>query len=358
MRFLFIVQGEGRGHMTQAISLADMLRSEGHQVVHVLVGKSERREIPQFFYHKIKSEVTLFESPNFVVDGQNKKISISRTIFYNAFKLGTFIKSLKTIHLKVKSTDPDVIVNFYDLMSGLYSLLYKPKVNYICVGHQFLLNHPEFQFPKGFKLDKYLMKINTAVTSFNAKKYLALSFRPMRDLPDKKLYVVPPLLRAEVTNLIAEDNNYILGYMLNSGYAEDIEKWHKANPEIELHFFWDKKDAPETLQITPKLAFHKINDIKFLEMMSKCKAYSSTAGFESICEAMYLGKPIMMVPTYGHFEQACNAIDGSISGAGFGSETFNLTSLVNYIPKHIDKSKEFRKWADSSKSKFLELLTK
>ena len=74
----------------------------------------------------------------------------------------------------------------------------------------------------------------------------------MRDLPNKKLYVVPPLLRPEVTKLIPENYNYILGYMLNSGYAGDIEKWHRANPEIELHFFWDKKDAPETLQVTPK----------------------------------------------------------------------------------------------------------
>ena len=36
-----------------------------------------------------------------------------------------------------------------------------------------------------------------------------------------------------------------------------------------------------------------------------CKAYASTAGFESVCEAMYLGKPILMVPA--HIEQDCNA---------------------------------------------------
>ena len=44
LRFLFIVQGEGRGHLTQALSLADMLRRHGHEVVEVLVGKSHGRE--------------------------------------------------------------------------------------------------------------------------------------------------------------------------------------------------------------------------------------------------------------------------------------------------------------------------
>lgn len=39
MKILFIVQGEGRGHLTQAISMEKLLRSNGHEVVEVLVGK-------------------------------------------------------------------------------------------------------------------------------------------------------------------------------------------------------------------------------------------------------------------------------------------------------------------------------
>ena len=39
MKFLFIVQGEGRGHLTQAITLEDMLQRNGHEVVEVLVVK-------------------------------------------------------------------------------------------------------------------------------------------------------------------------------------------------------------------------------------------------------------------------------------------------------------------------------
>jgi uncharacterized protein (TIGR00661 family) len=206
-------------------------------------------------------------------------------------------------------------------------------------------------------MDHWLMNIYTSIIALHARKLLALSFRPMSNVPEKKLYVVPPLLRPEVTRLIPEKQNYILGYILNSGYAEDVKKWHESNPDIELHFFWDKTDVPEELFITDKLVLHKLNDTKFLDLMSKCAGFSSTAGFESICEAMYLGKPIMMVPTYGHFEQACNALDASIAGAGFKSDTFNLTALQDYIPKHKDVSVEFRKWADSSKSQFLNLLT-
>ena len=33
MKFLFIVQGEGRGHLTQAITLEEILRRNDHEVV-------------------------------------------------------------------------------------------------------------------------------------------------------------------------------------------------------------------------------------------------------------------------------------------------------------------------------------
>lgn len=48
MRVLFIVQGEGRGHLTQAISMEKLLRSNGHEVVEVLVGKVNPEDSPVF----------------------------------------------------------------------------------------------------------------------------------------------------------------------------------------------------------------------------------------------------------------------------------------------------------------------
>lgn len=357
MKFLFIVQGEGRGHMTQAITLSNILRNAGHDVVEVLIGKSARREVPGFFYSKIGAPVTPIESPNFLVDSKNKKIKISSTILYNLIKLRTFIRSLKTIHSKVKSSKPDVIVNFYDLLAGIYVGVYKPKVKFICIGHQYLLLHPEFHFPRGHRSDKIMLRVNTWLASLRAQKYLALSFKQMVDIPEKKIYVVPPLLREELKSLEISKEGFIHGYMLNSGYAEDIERWHNSHPDITIHFFWDRKDVPKEYKVKENLVYHQIDDVKFLDYMRRCDGYSSTAGFESICEAMYLGKPIMMVPTYGHFEQLCNAHDAVIAGAGIHREHFDLTALLEYIPHHKDITLVFRNWADSSTQKFLQLLT-
>lgn len=356
MRFLFIVQGEGRGHMTQAISLQEILIRNGHEVVEVLVGKSPRREIPRFFFDKIKCSIKSYESPNFVMSKDNKSLLLFRSVFYNLRKFGTFIQSMNFIANRIKETQADVVINYYELLAGFTYLFFKPKAPYYCIGHQYLLLHPSFVFPQGKTFDKWLLNTNTRLTSFRAKKFLALSFVEMPDKPDKKIYVVPPLLRKEVLEAQTGNKNFILGYMLNAGYAEEIIRWHKNHPEREVHFFWDKKEAPEDLEVHPNLYFHKISDVKFLQYMKDCAAFSSTAGFESVCEAFYMQKPIMMVPTGNHFEQNCNAFDAERAGAGVWDFEFNLDLLLDLMTKY-QKSEVFPVWVRKAEQKFIGILT-
>lgn len=356
MRFLFLVQGEGRGHMTQAITLSNMLQENGHQVVGVIIGKSKRREIPGFFFQKINAEVKSVESPNFIIGKKNKKVKVLRTIIYNAFRVANFIRSLKDIDQEIKTKKPDVIINFYELLCGLYYLQYKPAIRQVCIGHQYLLKHHNFVFPKGHYLDKFFLSLNTRVTSARAHSYLALSFTEMDSIPEKKLFVVPPLIRQEVLDLSPQKKDYILGYILNSGYSDEIIRWHKSNNNTELHFFWDLKDAVEETKISNTLSFHKISDVKFLQYLKDCKGYASTAGFESICEAMYLGKPILMIPTAGHFEQKCNALDASRADAGIVRNQFDLSALVEYSNSFKENTK-FKAWVKKSRKLFLNHLT-
>ena len=81
--------------------------------------------------------------------------------------------------------------------------------------------------------------------------------------------------------------------------------------------------------------------------MAGCKAYASTAGFESVCEAMYLGKPLMMVPA--HIEQECNAYDAMQSGAGISDDSFNLDRLLQFAETYRPDP-NFRNWAESAES--------
>lgn len=358
MKFIFIVQGEGRGHMTQAIALQNLILKHGHEVCAVMVGKSKRREIPAFFFEHIQAEIIPFESPNFVTSKDNKTIKLGRTIVHNLLKTKRFYGNLKKIDAVVKAKKPDVYVNFYDFLGGLYFQWFNPKIPLICVGHQYLLEHPDFVFPKNInKMAKFWYFMNTKITSHGAVKKLALSFREMPDCAKKNIIVVPPLLRDEVKNTQPSTNDYLLVYMVNAGYSDDIIAWHNNNLDTAIELFCDRKDMPDKTVIDGNLTFNQLNDEVFLNKMKDCKAYASTAGFESICEAMFLGKPVLMIPPQGHFEQMCNAQDAILAGAGIQANEFDLTQLLQYVPNYNNSSQDvFKKWVNSAEDYFVKIL--
>jgi UDP:flavonoid glycosyltransferase YjiC (YdhE family) len=82
--------------------------------------------------------------------------------------------------------------------------------------------------------------------------------------------------------------------------------------------------------------------------MASCKGLVCTAGFESVCEAMYLDKPVMMVPVKGHYEQYCNALDSSRIGAGIYAEEFDLARISGCVDQYKkEKNVAYREWVDS-----------
>lgn len=357
MKFLFLVQGEGRGHMTQAIILSKILTSNGHEVVHTFIGKSDRRSIPNYFFEKIKSIVEPISSPNFILDKDNKALKLAKSVFYNIRFIGTYKKSLAQIHQKVKETKPDAVINFYEILGGLYFRFYHPRnIKHICIGRPFLTNHPDFPFEPERTIEKGLYILNNKITSQNCDKYLALSFRPYDPIRIENTVVVPPLIKDEIKTSKSFHEDFMLGYIVNDGYADEIISWHEDHKELIIHCFWDRKNMSETYKPHENLTFHLINDKLFNDLMRRCKGFISTGGFESICEAMHLRKPVMMVPVEGQYEQTCNAIDGKIAGAGIKASSFNISKFIDYLPNHVPNN-NFHSWVENAESIFLEELT-
>ncbi len=67
---------------------------------------------------------------------------------------------------------------------------------------------------------------------------------------------------------------------------------------------------------------------RFLGLMAGCRAVATTAGFESVAEAAWFGKPLLVVPVEGHYEQLLNAVDAVRHGFAIGDGSFDLTPGV------------------------------
>lgn len=354
MKYLFVVQGEGRGHLTQAISLKQMLESNGHEVVSVMVGCSRKRVIPEFFKQKIETDIISFQSPNFLPLPKEKRPFLLASIFYNLILLPVYIESIITIRKFINEKQPDIVVNFYELLCGLTYGIFRPSAPMVNIAHQYYFQTSNFKYTGKRKVQYALLNLYSYFTTLNAEKILALSFRNEESEQYEEITIVPPLIRNEIRIKQPSEGNYILGYLLNNGYVDELISWSELNPSEKLHFFWDKTQTENLVQMNGNLTMHSINDARFIRFMVGAKAYATTGGFESVCEAMYLNKPVLMVPS--HIEQECNVIDALKSNAGVSDNSFNLDVLINHLNNHKPNN-EFRYWVNAAESILLDELT-
>ena len=357
MRVAFFIQGEGRGHMTQALALKSILEDAGHEIVAAFMGENPERPIPQFFVDRFGGPIHTYLSPVFTMDPRQKGVRLGPTLINSLRQTPRYWSQGSTVHRELSAYSPNLLVNFYELLGSLYHAVFRPSVPLVAVGHQFLFFHPTLPTPKDQSFQVRMIRLHARLNSLNSDLRLGLSFTPLPSLPDKRVRIVPPLLREEVLQGKPTRGDHVLAYVLNPGYGEDLERWHAEHPEVALHCFWDKQDVPPAYSPHKNLTYHRLDDRKFLELLSTCRGFTSTAGFESVCEAAFWGKPVMVVPTRNHLEQRCNALDAQRAGVATWRDDFHLTDFVRSLGAGTPSAHEaFHRWVLSAPDSFIRLL--
>ena len=344
MKVLFTIQGDGRGHLTQALAVQRILLDAGHTIPAIFVGRQPDQEMPEFYASKAAAPITRYDSFAPITDKTNTRIHPLATLCYNLANVPRYWRNIGIIRDAILQHRPDVVLNFFEPLVGLCYLFHRPPVPLACVANQYLLLHPKYDFSPGKRVDRWLVQFWSRVTSIGARRRLALSLKPMANCPSG-MAVIPPLLRPEVLARDMKANEqFLLIYLLKAGFRDEIIAWHQKHPGVELHCFTDVPQEADAVPFNSTLTFHRISDEKFLDLMARCRAMVATGGYQTICEAMYLGKPILIVPVGNHYEQECNAHEGETIGAGLGANHFDLDRFMEYLPRHTADPASFRDW--------------
>ncbi len=358
MRVLFIVQGEGRGHLTQAISLAQILQASGHEVVGAWVNVAGEEAIPDFFADHFPAPFTPLPGPALVYNPETNVLDLKKTLWGMLGRMDVFRRSLRQLRDAIDAEKPDVVVNFFELLGGLTYGLYRPRVPMVCVGHQCMAFHAGFPFPPGRWLDRLAFKGLVHLNAWRATELFGLSFDEQPDEPQHRLRVMPPLLRREATGQYTQTSRkaFILAYTTQTGLISEMLKTHRIQPDVPIRYFHARANCPEE-RIDETLHYCQFDGPRYLQAMQHCRAVMTTAGFESVCEALYQGKPVQMRPQPNHYEQACNALDGQRAGAGMAVQTFDLPKLIAYLPVYQPAaSRQFRAWHATGSATFVSAL--
>jgi len=94
----------------------------------------------------------------------------------------------------VREARPDLIINFFEPLTGIYALTCRHRPPVVAVAHQFMYGHPDYVRAPGMRLQQLGMKWYVQLVGA-ASTRLALSLYEAPDLPKKHLTVCPPILR-------------------------------------------------------------------------------------------------------------------------------------------------------------------
>jgi len=337
--------------MTQAMAVKEMADAAGHQVVAVTLGVSSHRPVPAYFGSAMKVPVRQLPTLEFKYK-DSRAVSNTATLLSAVANLPKYAHLVRQLEEIAHAAQPDVLINFFEPIAAFYALTRRQRPPVVAIGHQFMFQHPGYVRTPQLWKQLWSMKLYARLLGARATK-LALSLYEAPDVPAKRILVGPPILRKQLFGLKPNPaGNFTLVYLLNHGYAGQIIRWSDAHPQTRLHCFYDKPDAPAEFEHSPALTFHKLDGEKFLRMMADCRNVVCTAGFESVSEAAWLGKPLLLVPVENHVEQMVNAMDAQQFGIALAETSFNLDRLAE-LPDQLP-TETFRAWLDSAPKKFFQ----
>ena len=359
MQVLFVVQGEGRGHPTQAISMAQLFQDARHQIVGAWVNVVEGRPVPAFFQEPFKAPSIALAGSLLVYNPQTNAIDAISTVRGILSNLGCYRRCLIYVRDAIEEFRPDVVVNIFELLGGLTFGIYRPDRPMVCVGHPCMAFHSVFPFPKGQWLSRLLFKALVRLNVWGTTKRWGLSVDEQPAMSAQRLRVMPTLLRRQLTARRrfskTESDSSVLAYTTQPSLQTEVLKAHQKRPEVLIRYFHPQTQT--TQKRTDTLEFNPINGQRYLDAIQCCQAVLTTAGFDSVYKALYLGKPVQMMPQPVHYAQACNALDGRRVGAGVAHHTFDSHRLIAYTITYDEMSSErFRKWHTKEHRRFVTAL--
>jgi uncharacterized protein (TIGR00661 family) len=330
--------------MTQALAVHQILSRSGHELAGVVVGRHGTRALPDYVVTAFPVSITQLESPGFVFRN-GRGVNMAATAWRTLAGHRTWRRSLAGLRAVVDGCHPDLVINFFEPLTGLLQATRPLNIPVVSVAHQHMIGRSTHPTPLSARADELGLRLFSDLVGCRSWK-LALSLYPAPDRPGHQMLVGPPLLRSELFGLQPTTGDYYLFYLVNHGYHEEIRAWQRANPYTVIHCFYDRPGAPEVETAGPNLTFHRLDGGKFLRLMAGCRAVATTAGFESIGEAAWLGKPVYLVPVEHHAEQEWNARDAAQAGLGVTDKRFNLDRLSS-LPTGYDYG-GFREWVGSA----------
>lgn len=301
VRIVYGVQSTGKGHLSRLLGLLPLFRREGHDLLVFVTG---RWDPPSYFLDALApTRYRRFAGVSMVEDGVGG-VSKRGTVKAFATRLPGLFHSFRRAQRLISVFNPDLIVSDFDPVTG--SPFVAPSVLKVGIGNHFTLARPGAAHPPGLKMERFNVRVVEKLFTSGLDVRIGCHFYPLDE------ETLPPILRPDALAYEPENRGHLLVYHAFPGLLEPIVDYAKRHPETPIVVYGYRsrpRGVPDSVRFE--------NDAnRFLADLATCDAFVGTAGFQTIAEAFYFGKKLVMQPIEGHYEQLWNAAEVERHGMG------------------------------------------
>jgi uncharacterized protein (TIGR00661 family) len=301
MRIVYGVVTTGMGHLSRTLALLPLFEAGNHELLLVTSGPGE---IPSFVSNALgRVRIERYTGLEMIEDGQGG-ISKRETLKLFTARLPGLLDELRRAHRTVTAFAPDLIVSDFDPITA--SPFVSPGVPKIGIG-----NHPAQRLPSaeqvpGQTLQRWKIDFVYKLFTVGLDHEVGCHFYPIDDA------CLPPILRPEILSVTPSNRGHVVVYHSFARFFGPIREFALRHPDVPIFAYGYTTPPP----FPPENVVFESDDTRFVDDLATCDAFVGTAGFQSISEAIYLGKKVAIQPIEGHYEQAWNADQVERHGLG------------------------------------------
>ncbi len=317
-RIFYGVTGEGRGHATRAHTLVEALRDQ-HEITLFAPAMAYDMLAPIY----AGSEVRVHRIPGLLFHYDSKgRIHYGRTGSAALRYIAGLDDQVAKLVATMKAESPDLVIT--DFEPSLPRAAHKLGIPYISVDHQhFLKVYDLGDLPLHLRLHAAFMSqwVGFYYRNQVASVVSSFYFPPLKP-HCHNVTQVGVLLKPEVIQAKPSHGDYLVAYLrrfLDPGVEHMLRGCGR-----EVRIYGLGAQPPRA-----NLSFHEIDPVAFVQDLAGSAALVSTAGNQLLGEALYLGKPALVMPERGNHEQEINAWFLERSGAG------KAIPMTEAQPRHL-----------------------
>lgn len=327
-RIIYALSGQGRGHASRVMAISDELRARGHEIVFCCGGTA--REILA-----LKEEPVIPVPPlRQVVEGN--EVRLLQTMQQNWKQILNLDQIVSTLAEEFSAYQPDLVITDFEAFS--HRAAARLGLPVISFNHQQIVTETRYHLPLKYRFDAMVTSLAIRlIVPKNPDHVLVTSFFYPDLRRPSNTTLVPPIIRPAVQRLTPTNGEHVLVYYNSTEGAEHVLQTLRS---VDAQFIVYNFAVPESAANYPNVIFKEPSIEEFLEDLASSRAVLSTAGFTLTSEALYLGKPLLVVPNRGVFEQTINAL--FLEREGLGAAVLDRSLTAADLTKFLEKGTHYK----------------